>query len=91
MHRLYQDLACHTDDGSRPFTLRELITLIGGILVDILPKRRLCCIIQAYDDFQGDPDQICDKYKIARSTYYDYIRLYIKEPYLAFCAKRKVS
>lgn len=89
MHRLYEDLACHTEDGTRPFTLKELISLIGNILVDILPKRRLCCIIQAYDDFQGDPNRICDKYKIARSTYFYYLNHYVKRPYLAFCGERK--
>jgi len=87
----YDSFRHKTPGGARAFSLRELVTLIGMIFFRILPNRRLCTLIQAYDDFDGDYDRIKAKYNIPHTTFFRYLNSYIRKPFLDFCQRRNDS
>ncbi len=87
--RFYRDLCRNTDEGARPFTLWEIITLYCLINLKLRRLWRVCQVVQSYIDNPGDVGAICANCTLKRRTYFYYIATYIKRPYLNFCRQRK--
>ena len=88
VRRFYGDFCAHTLEGSRRFTLKEVIALYCRINMRLRPLWKICQVIQAWVDTPDDIKSICENCDLKRRTYFYYINKFIKKPYLMFCRER---